>query len=177
MNADEGWFKNNQFLLNFCATQVFETCWTCPPRRSIGGQHFDWCRLSYKYSSCRSMYFHQWKHGIQKWSMYLDGGGCDVQKQSIPMIRKIMVLKNWSMSIDKVSMSEVAVFKKWSIANDEMFNRMLNSAWANDNRFINGDKNNQKYWTIMIFFDGASKFGSTSGVQHCSSNHPVRWSS
>ena len=29
----------------------------------------------------------------QKWSMYLDGGGCDVQKQSIPMMSKTMVLK------------------------------------------------------------------------------------
>ena len=111
MNADEGWFKNNQFLLNFCTPKCVETCWTCSPRRSIGDQHFDWCRLSYKYPSCRSMYFHQWKHDIQKWSMYLDGGGCDVQKQSIPMMSKTMVLKTWSMWIDKMPMSEVAVFK------------------------------------------------------------------
>ena len=85
-----------------------------------------------------------------------------------------MVLENWSMWVDKILMSEVEVFKKWSIANDKMFTRMLNSAWANDDRFINDDKNNQQYWTIMIFFDGASKYGSTSGVEQCSSNHPVR---
>ena len=171
MKADS---KTINSPLIFVPLGCFETCWTCSPRRSTGDQHFDWCRLSYKYSSCRSMYFHQWKHDIQKWSMYLDGGGCDVQKQSIPMMSKTMVLKTWSMWVDKIFMSEVAVFKHWSTSNDKMFILMLNSAWANDDRFINDDKNNQQYWTIMIFFHGACKYGSTSGVEQCSSNHPVR---
>ena len=111
MNVDEGWFKNNENRLNFCTPKCVETCWTWSPRRSTGDQHFDWCKLSWKYSPCRSMYFHQWKHDIQKWLMYLDGGGWDVQKWSMPMMSKIMVLKNWSMWVDKIPVSEVAVFE------------------------------------------------------------------
>ena len=88
------------------------------------------------------MYFHQWKHDIQKWSMYLDGGGLRCLKVINTDDEQNYGLKNWSMWIDKIFMSKVAVFKQWPIANDKMFILMLKSAYANDDRFINDDKNN-----------------------------------